>query len=256
MKTDLDGTQQERLTELLTTFKLPFLAAQTLKRMTNDGHEKALPTLLELLEGEHEQRFGRRTERLLKVSGLAPEKTWANFDETKLSRKVIQGLRELTTGGFLERSENVLFYGLPGRGKTHAAHAIGRDLVTQGHSVLWTPTFRLVQELLAAKRDLCLPKALRRLDNFELLILDDIGYVQQSVDEIEVLFTLLSERYERRSILVTSNLAFSEWDRIFKNPMTTAAAIDRFVHHCILVDFNGKSIRAEQAAQRQVVESA
>jgi DNA replication protein DnaC len=127
--------------------------------------------------------------------------------------------------------------------------------VAQGHSVLFIPTFRIVQDLLAAKRDLSLPKALRKPDAFELLILDDIGYVQQNADEIEVLFTLLAERYERRSVLVTSNLAFSEWDRIFKNPMTTAAAIDRFVHHCFIVDFNGKSVRAEAAKAKQTSQS-
>jgi len=103
------------------------------------------------------------------------------------------------------------------------------------------------QDLLAAKRDLDLPRALRKLDNFELLILDDIGYVQQDQDEIEVLFTLMSERYERRSLLITSNLVFSQWDRIFKNPMTTAAAIDRLVHHSVILEFDVESYRTRKA---------
>jgi len=104
-----------------------------------------------------------------------------------------------------------------------------------------------VQELLAAKRDLDLPRALRRLDLFDVVILDDIGYVQQSPDEIEVLFTFLAERYERRSVVITSNLVFSEWDRIFKNPMTTAAAIDRLVHHSVILEFTGPSFRSDKA---------
>jgi DNA replication protein DnaC len=124
------------------------------------------------------------------------------------------------------------------RRKTHAAAALGHALVQRGHSVLFSPTFRLVQELLAAKRDLALPRALQRLDAFEVLILDDIGYVQQSADEVEVLFTLMAERYERRSLVITSNLVFGEWDRIFKNPMTTAAAIDRLVHHSTILEFS------------------
>ena len=102
------------------------------------------------------------------------------------------------------------------------------------------------------KRDLLLEQELRHLDCFEVLILDDIGYVQQSRDEMEVLFTLLAERYERRSVIITSNLVFSQWDQIFKDPMTTAAAIDRVVHHSIIVEF-GKEIpshRAQQAALR------
>src|SRR4051812_46125909 len=140
-------------------------------------------------------------------------------------------------GDFLERATNVLMFGLPGVGKSHVAAAIGHALVDNGHSVLFAPAYRVVQDLLAAKRDLALPRALRRLDVFDLLILDDIGYVQQSQDEAEVLFTMMAERYERRSLLITSNLVFSEWDRIFKNPMTTAAAIDRVVHHSVILEF-------------------
>jgi DNA replication protein DnaC len=109
-----------------------------------------------------------------------------------------------------------------------------------------------VDDLLRAKRDLLLEHELRRLDGYEVLILDDIGYVQQSRDEMEVLFTLLAERYERRSVIITSNLVFSQWDQIFKDPMTTAAVIDRVVHHSMIVEF-GKEVpshRAQQAAQR------
>ena len=152
----------------------------------------------------------------------------------------------------MDRAENLLVFGLPGRGKTHFAAAVGHQLVQNGRTVLFTPTYRLVDDLLRAKRDLLLENELRRLDCFEVLILDDIGYVQQSRDEMEVLFTLLAERYERRSVIITSNLVFSQWDQIFKDPMTTAAAIDRVVHHSIIVEF-GKEIsshRAQEAAQR------
>lgn len=152
-------------------------------------------------------------------------------------------MRELAKGDFLEQAANGLAFGLPGTGKTHAAAAIGHALVEQGHSVLFASTYKLVQQLLAAKRDLELPRMLRKLDNFELLILDDIGYVQQGSDEVEVLFTLMAERYERRSMLITSNLIFSQWDRIFKNPMTTAAAIDRLVHHSVILEFDVDSYR-------------
>ena len=107
-----------------------------------------------------------------------------------------------------------------------------------------------MQDLLLAKRELRLPKLLRQLDAFELLILDDIGYVQQSAEEVEVLFTLMAERYERASMFITSNLVFSEWDRIFKNPMTTAAAIDRLVHHSVILEFDVPSFRTEDAKAR------
>ena len=112
--------------------------------------------------------------------------------------------------------------------------------------MLFRPAYQLVQELLAAKRDLLLPQKLRRLDSSELLILDDIGYIKQSAEEAEVLFTLIAERYERGSMLITSNLVFSDWERIFKEPMATAAAIDRLVHHAAIVEFNVPSYRTRQ----------
>jgi DNA replication protein DnaC len=248
--TDLTVEMQARMAELLTRFKLPTFAAEVLRRFADAGHADALPTLLEVLEAEADERGQRKTERLLRASRLPPGKTLETLDRARLPRQVMAKLDELATGDFLERAQNVLCFGLPGRGKTHAAAALGHALVQRGRSVLFSPTFRLVQELLAAKRDLSLPRALQRLDAFELLILDDIGYVQQSADEVEVLFTLMAERYERRSLVITSNLVFGEWDRIFKNPMTTAAAIDRVVHHSAILEFSGRSKRADEAELR------
>jgi DNA replication protein DnaC len=161
----------------------------------------------------------------------------------------------LCEGGFIERAENLLAFGLPGRGKTHLVCAIGLELIQRGHTVHFTPTYALVQRLLAARRDLALEKELHRLDAFDVLILDDIGYIQQDRDEMEVLFTLLAERYERRSVVVASNLVFSQWDRIFKDPMTTAAAIDRIVHHAVILELTGPSYRAEAAKARLPKES-
>ncbi len=247
---DSTADMATRMRELLTAFKLPTVCAQLHQRLTDAGHADALPTVLEVFEAEADERGQRRTERLLRASRLPPGKTFETLERARLPRSVLAKLDELATGEFLERAHNVLCFGLPGRGKTHAAAALGHSLVRHGHSVLFTPTFRLVQELLAAKRDLGLPRALQRLDTFELLILDDIGYVQQSADEVEVLFTLLAERYERRSLLITSNLVFGEWERIFKNPMTTAAAIDRLVHHAVILEFNGRSKRADAAEER------
>ena len=120
-----------------------------------------------------------------------------------------------------------------------------------GHfSVLFVPAYRLVQELLAAKPDLNLPRRLRRLDNYDFLLLDDLGYLPQGAEESEVLFTLIAERYERRSLGITSNLVFSEWERIFANPMATAAAIDRVVHHSVILEFDVPSYRTVAAQQR------
>jgi len=133
----------------------------------------------------------------------------------------------------------------------HAA-AHRAPLIVRDHTVLWSTTAALVQRLLAAKRDLRLPQELAKLDRFACLILDDIGYVQHDRDEMEVLFTLLAERYERRSVMITTNLVFSEWERIFKDPMTTLAAIDRVVHHSVILDLMAvESYRAQEAHQQQ-----
>ena len=236
-----------RIGEMLTAFKLPTVAAELVPRFTAAGHGDILPLVAEVLELEAGDRRERRVDRLRRASRLPPGKTFATLEEARLPRPLVQQLRDLARGEFLERAGNVLAFGLPGVGKSHAACAIGHALVEAGHAVLFTPTFQLVQELLVAKRDLELPRALRRLDLFDLVVLDDIGYVQQSPDEIEVLFTFLAERYERRSVLITSNLVFSEWERIFKNPMTTAAAIDRLVHHSVILEFAVPSYRSEKA---------
>ena len=205
-----------------------------------------------LLELEISERSERRIERLLKRSGLPEGKNLTTLDQKLMPVKIRRQIPSLVEGGFVERAENVLAFGLPGRGKTHLVAAIARELVfRKGYAVLFTSTHRLVEQLLIAKRELEIEKVFRKLDRFEVIVLDDIGYVQQSREEMEVLFTFLSERYERRSLMITSNLVFSEWDRIFKDPMTTAAAIDRLVHHSTILELDNDSYRAKHAKKRQ-----
>lgn len=237
------------LPSLLRELKLPSFVAhhEDLARQAESGGWSFTDYLLRLVEVELGERQQRKVERLQKGSGLPTEKTLATLDLERLPTKVRRQLPTLCDGGFVQRAENVLAFGLPGRGKTHLACAIGHELVRRGHQVLFTATFRLVQRLLVAKRNLELERMLRQLDRHDVVILDDIGYVQQSREEMEVLFTFLAERYERRSVVITSNLVFSEWDKIFKDPMTTLAAIDRLVHHSVILELTGPSVRAEEA---------
>lgn len=232
-----------RLPEIFQQLKMAFLAQEFVPRMIDAGLDAALPHVLEAFELELDERRNRRVDRLRRASRLPPGKVFAALDKQRLPAPLVSRLDELSRGDFLDRATNVLAFGLPGTGKTHVGAAIGHQLVERGRSVLFMPTYRLVQDLLAAKKEYELPRALKKLDQYELLILDDIGYVQQTEEEVEVLFTLLAERYERRSMLITSNLVFSEWERIFKNPMTTAAAIDRLVHHSVILEFNVESFR-------------
>lgn len=243
-------TVTTRITDLLKTFKLPTVAEELVTRFHQGGQDDALPHLLEVLELEAQDRRERRTTRLRRASKLPPGKTFDTLEEKRFSRTLVRKWRELAKGDFLERAVNVLAFGLPGVGKSHVACALGHALTEAGHSVLFTPTYALVQHLLAAKRALELPRILRKLDRFELLILDDIGYTRQSAEDAEVLFTLMAERYERRSLMITSNLMFSKWDRIFKNEMTTAAAIDRLVHHSVVLEFDVESYRGETARKK------
>jgi DNA replication protein DnaC len=237
---------------LLHALKLPAFAAHSPEvalQAEKEGWTLEV-SLRHLAELELNERRQRKIQRLQRVSELPEEKTLGTLNLDRLPAKARRQLTALCDGGFAERAENVLVFGLPGRGKTHLVCAIGHELVRTGRAVFFTPTYRLVQRLLAAKKELTLDDEFRALDRFDAVILDDIGYVQQSREEMEVLFTFLAERYERRSVLITSNLVFSQWDRIFKDAMTTAAAIDRVVHHAQIVELTGRSKRADDAEAR------
>ncbi len=203
--------------------------------------------LLELSEQECEARRMRKIERLLRQSRLPMHKNMNTLEMIRFSLKVKQQIAALRDGTFPDRCENILAFGSPGTGKTHILCALGQELIRKGKKVYFAPCSILVQDLLSAKQDLKLIKMIKRLSKYDVLIIDDIGYVQQSRDEMEVLFTLLAERYERGSVMISSNLPFSKWESIFKDPMTTAAVIDRLVHHCVIIELNIKSYRMEKA---------
>lgn len=207
--------------------------------------------LYALAEQEVALRSQRRVERLLRQSWLPREKTFRTLDLECFPPALRLQIERLKSGAFLEQAVNVVAVGKPGVGKSHALAAVGHELVQRGQAVLWTSTASLLQRLLAAKRDLRLPQELRKLDRFACVILDDIGYLQQERDEMEILFTFLAERYENRSVAITTNLVFSEWDRIFKHPMTTMAALDRVVHHSVILDMMGLESYRARAAQHQ-----
>lgn len=211
--------------------------------------------LLELLMRECEIRHNKRIDRLLKASKLPLEKNLETFDLKRLPPRLQHKVKTLLDGSFVDRKENILAFGNPGSGKTHLLCGIGRELIENNRRVRYTTCSLLVQELLIAKRDLELEKRLQKLALFDVIIIDDFGYVQQSREEMEVLFTLMNHRYERGSIMITSNLPFSKWESIFKDPMTTAAAIDRLVHHSIILEMNLPSYRMEAAKDGKKVQA-
>jgi DNA replication protein DnaC len=251
---DVKGTLVGYLRELhLPTFRECFEEAAGRAQQETLSYEQYL---LDLAERECEVRRRNRIDRLLQQSKLPLDKSLENFDMKRLPTKVARQVRTLVEGDFVDRTENLLAFGKSGSGKTHLLAGIAQELVRHGRKVYFSTCSLLVQELLIAKRDLKLSRALKRLSAFEALMIDDIGYVQQSREEMEVLFTLLAERYERGTVLLTSNLAFSKWEAIFKDPMTTAAAIDRLVHHSIILELNIPSYRLEQAQKSKTTNSS
>lgn len=228
----------------LPTIRSEYESAAERARQESLSYERYL---LDLAERECDSRRSRRVERLLRESKLFMEKGLSTLDLKRLPPKAAQQVRSLLEGGFVDRRENVLIFGNPGSGKTHVASAVGQELIRAGRKVAFATCGLMVQDLLAAKQELKLRGFLKKISRYEVLILDDIGYVQYSREEMEVLFSLLAERYERGSVILTSNLPFSGWETIFKDPMTTAAAIDRLVHHSVILELNIPSYRAEQA---------
>lgn len=199
--------------------------------------------LSEVLKIEESGRTKRRVERYERLSGLPSFKRFDSFNQKELAPDIQMKIKTLQRGDFINRYENILLFGQPGTGKTHLASAFGHELIRQGKKVYFSLCSTLVQELLRAKETFSLPRKLKQLSRYDLIIIDEIGYIQQSRDEMEVLFTLLADRYERGSFIVTSNLPFSKWEQVFKNKMLAAAAIDRLVHHSIILKLDVENYR-------------
>jgi DNA replication protein DnaC len=246
---------RKKLTELLKELHLPMFreyhAEYAVKAMSEGlSYEQYL---FELAQIECDVRRANKIIRLIKASKLPMEKTLENFDLKRLPLRIRQQVKILMEGSFVDRTENLLAFGNPGSGKTHLLCGLCHELARQGRRVYFSTCDSIVQQLLRAKRDLELDKLLKKLSKFDALMIDDFGYVKQDRDEMEVLFTLLAHRYERGSMMITSNLPFSKWEVIFKDPMTTAAAIDRLVHHSVVLELNVPSYRAEQAKKRRKI---
>jgi len=243
-----------RLGLMLTELRLP-----TIKRLAtglcDQSDREGWPArqLLErLLEQEMNEREVRRLERHRAASGLSPDKRLSSFDFAAIPTISRARIIALTEGHeWLDRGACLLAFGAPGSGKSHLLSGIGHALIDAGKRVLFTRCSDLVQRLQVARRDLRLPQELAKLDRFDLIILDDLSYVRRDQAETSVLFELISERYERRSIAITANTPFSQWSDVFVDPAMTLAAIDRLVHHATILEMNVESYRRRSAQERQ-----
>ena len=207
--------------------------------------------LAELCEIEANHRHESRLKRLLKDSQLPTGKQLSQYDFSAITGISAQQMKQKAHNvDWVRQGHNMILFGASGLGKTHLAAALGYSLLEQAIRVKFTSSTALVQQLQKSREQLGLEDALKKLDKYELLILDDIGYVKKSDSESQVLFELIAHRYERGSLLITTNQAFSEWDSIFGDNMMTVAAIDRLVHHADIFQIEGESYRKKQALER------
>lgn len=235
---------------MLTELRLPTIRAQW-HSLAETANREAWPAerfLSTLLDMEIAEREIRRVERHRSESQLPSGKLYSNFDFAavpSVSKALVSAMIE--ADAWLDQGANLLVFGPPGVGKTHLIASVGHALIERGKRVYFTRTTDLVQRLQAAKRDLRLPAEIAKLDRFDLLLLDDFSYVRRDQTETTVLFELIAERYERRSIALTANQPFSEWNQVFPEPAMTVAAIDRLVHHATILELNVESYRRRAA---------
>ena len=242
-----------RLPLLLNELRLPTIAAMW-PTFTERADREAWPAarlLATLAELELAERLQRRIQRHLIEARLPPGKTLDNFDFSAvpmISRAHVSAL--ITGDGWLDRGGTILLFGPSGSGKSHLCAAFGHALVENGYRVLFTRTTDLVQRLQQARQALSLESAIEKLDKYHLLILEDLCYVRKDQAETSVLFELIASRYERRSLMVTSNQPFGEWTSVFPDAAMTLAAVDRLVHHSTIFEMNVESYRRRIAAAR------
>jgi DNA replication protein DnaC len=239
-----------RMGLMLNELRLPTIGRlwpEFAQRSDKEGWE-ATRLLGALLEHELAERAKRRIERHRLESHMEPDKTFESFDFSMVPMVSKAHFMALASGdSWLERGATILLFGPPGSGKSHLGSALGHALIEAGYRVLFTRTSEIVQKLQAARQTLQLPSMLTKLDRFDLIILDDLSYARKDQAETSVLFELIAERYERRSLLITANQPFSGWGDVFPDPSMTVAAIDRLVHHSTIFELNVESYRRRHA---------
>lgn len=245
---------EARLAIMLNELRLPTIKTlwpQFAEQADREGWPAAR-FLSAIAEHELAERANRRIERHLAEAHLPPGKTLDSFAFDAVPMISKAQVMAITAGdSWLAKGANILMFGPPGGGKSHLAAAIGLALIENGWRVLFTRTTDLVQKLQVARRELQLESAIDKLNKYDLLILDDLAYVTKDQAETSVLFELISARYEHKSILITANQPFGEWNRVFPDPAMTLAAVDRLVHHATIFEMNVESYRRRTALEEK-----
>jgi DNA replication protein DnaC len=212
-------------------------------------YEQYLAAIVQL---ELSAKQSTKVKRLINAAGLPRQKTLAAYDFSKREGITRESVNRLALGQFIKDSWNIVLFGSSGLGKSHLAEGLTLALCHHEYRCRFITMPNLIEELVSAQTTLNLANYFRKLDRYDLIAIDELGYSPQKQDGADLFFKLISHRYERRSIMITTNLTYSEWDKVFLNPITTAAAVDRIIHKCETFNITGPSWRAEEALKRQI----
>jgi DNA replication protein DnaC len=210
----------------------------------NRTHEQYLAALV---TAELNHRNHQKMARLTREAKLPRDKRIEAFDFTACEGVNLIQVKRLAEGEFIKKGGNVVLYGTFGVGKSHLAEGLTRSLCQKGYRCIFTSLAALIEELLTAQKSLTLTQTFRKFDRYDLVAIDELGYTPACKEGADLFFQLISQRYERKSIIITTNLTYSEWDKVFLNPITTAAAVDRIIHHCETFNVKGPSFRGMEA---------
>jgi len=242
----------EQLTEGLRKLNLPAMAEGFMEasRAAEKGRLTYERYLAGLVEAETEHKTKVRIQRLQAHAKIPLNKKIEAYDFSKRTGITDLEFKRLAAGDFVREGSNVVFYGSFSVGKTHLAIALINELIKRNIRCLFTSTHSLIEQMLEAKKNLTLQHLFKRIEKNDLLVCDELGYIAPSQDGADLFFQLISQRSERKSILITTNLTYSEWDRVLVNPLNTSAAIERIIHKCETFNIAGPSWRAEEAKKR------
>jgi len=245
--------EQRLLKVNLKQLRLPVILAEYEKLAQDAAQQNAgyHQFLLRLVELEVAQRSANALKARIKQAAFPVHKDFDTYDFSLITSLNKQKMLELARGQWLEQQENACLIGSQGTGKTHLAIALGLAACRQGRRVRFFTAAALVNRLEELQKQYQLDKFLTQLDKAELLICDELGYLSFSRTGAELLFQVFADRYERGSVLITSNLPFSEWDQVFQGERMTAALLDRLTHHCHIFEMNGESYRFRESVKSQ-----
>jgi DNA replication protein DnaC len=230
----------DALIEACKKLKLGSSMVQRAKKIKSENHTDFL---LELFTGELEERDRKRRNTYIKTAGFSIPKTFENytFEDIKFPKSLTAD--DIMEVAFVPRKENLILYGNVGAGKTHLAIATGMAACNAGYKTRFWRTANLVNALVDAKADGCLSMFMKQFEKLDLLICDEWGYVPLDSDGTKLLFQVVSECYERKSLIITTNLEFNRWNDIFADTKITAALLDRIIHYSHLLDFSNRDSR-------------